>query len=118
MGFRNKIKLLKRWFNQHPALKHNAGEFRGLAGRILELSKTRNIFLHSILSSFNPVTKQAIWRSIRPASESTYQVGMHSGTVETLIIFATEINRTHFELAAKVTKRIFTPDAIARLRRP
>jgi hypothetical protein len=68
------------------------------------------------LSSFNPVTKQAIWRSINPASESTYQVAMHSGTIETLIAFATEINKTHFELAAKVTKKIFAPDAISLLR--
>jgi hypothetical protein len=41
-GFARKIKLLRRWFNKHPALKPLADEFRGLAGPILVLSKTRN----------------------------------------------------------------------------
>jgi hypothetical protein len=118
IGFRNKIKLLKRWFNQHPELKPHSGEFRGLSSKILNLSKTRNIFLHSILSSFDPVTKEAVWRSIKPVSESTYAVNRHAGSIETLIIFAAEVNKTHFELAAKVTTKVFAPGAIARLQTP
>ena len=81
VAFGSKLKLLKKWFNQHPALKPFSGDFRGLAINILELSKFRNTFLHSILSSFNPVTKEAVWRSIQAAGEETHTVGMHVGSV-------------------------------------
>jgi hypothetical protein len=117
VGFKSKIKLLKRWFNQHRALKHMSGEFRGLSGPILGLSKTRNIFLHSILSSFDLQTRQGVWRSIKAESEDTYKVAKHVGTVETLISFADEVNRTHFNLAA-VTKKVMTVDVRGQLRTP
>jgi hypothetical protein len=117
IGFKSKIKLLKRWFNQHPALKHQSGEMRQITSRLLELGQTRNTFLHSILSSFDPATKQAVWRSIKPASEATYNVGKHIGTIETLIVFAAEATTIHKKLAL-LGKSIFTPDAVARLRTP
>jgi len=117
VGFRSKIKLLKRWFNQHPALKHASGEFRGLASQIVLLSNTRNTFLHSILSTYDPKTEQAVWRSIKPASDSTYKVGKHTGSIGMLLNFSAETNKTHFDLA-KVTKRITAPDVRAQLRTP
>src|SRR4051812_38190415 len=36
IGFKRKIKLLKRWFNQHPALKIAAKDFRTLSPKLLE----------------------------------------------------------------------------------
>lgn len=117
VGFKSKIKLLKRWFNQHPVLSVFADEFRCLAGPILSLSRTRNIFLHSILASFDPKTKKGVWRSIKAESQDTYKASMHIGSVGMLISFADETNKKHFELA-RVTKKIMTPDVLAQLRTP
>ena len=99
IGFRSKIKLLKRWFNQHPALSHQSKALRALTPKFLELGKQRNIFLHSILSNYDPETKVATWRGIKPAAEETYRVGKHVGSVEHLMHFAAAAHEAHVQFA-------------------
>jgi hypothetical protein len=67
IGFKRKIKLLKRWFNQHPALADHRDVIREITTELLELSGTRNAVLHSILDSYDPNTKTLVFRSIQPA---------------------------------------------------
>lgn len=116
MGFKRKVKLLKRWFNKHPILKPFAAEFRALSPKLIELSSIRNTFLHSILSSFDPETKEAVWRGIRPLTETTFSVGMHVGTVATLINFADEAHSAHRAMA-KIDRAMLDSGAVAQLRK-
>src|SRR5215204_5755330 len=117
IGFKRKIKLLKRWFNQHPALAEHRDTLRTITTDMLSLSVTRNTFLHSILDSYDPATSTATFRAVRPTSDTTYAVSKHVGTVGTLINFAGAVQDTHLRFA-RISTGLFTADAAARLRIP
>ena len=116
IGFKSKVKLLKRWFNQHPALKPQAGGLRAIAPKFLELGQQRNIFLHSILSDYDPATKRAIWRGIKPEGEETYRVGKHIGSVDHLINFAAASHEAHVKFA-KVCRSLYDSGMLEQLRK-
>jgi hypothetical protein len=116
IGFRSKIKLLKRWFNQHPALANGAISLRQLTPKILELNQQRNSYLHSVLQDFDPLTKVAIWGGIKAAGSETYKVGRHIGSVETLIAFATEAHLAHVEFA-RIGRELFGSGMIEQLQK-
>jgi len=99
IGFKRKIKLLKRWFNQHPALAEHRASLRQITTKMLALSKTRNAFLHSILDSYDPSTKTAVFRAVRAMSPTTYQAGKYVGTLETFLQFAGETHAAHLRFA-------------------
>ena len=76
----------------------------------------RNEFLHSILSDYDPETKTATWRGIRPDGPETYKVGKYVGTVENLILFAAEAHQAHVEFA-KVGRDLFESGVIEQLKK-
>ena len=115
VGFKSKIKLLKRWFNQHPALKGQAEALRKICPQILKLSGERNIFLHSVLQTYDPNTQTAVWRGIKANGPETYDMGLHQGSVGQLIAFAAEAHRLHVEFA-KVCRQIYETGNLERLR--
>jgi hypothetical protein len=115
IGFKSKVKLLKRWFNGHPLLRIKARELREIAPQFLALGKQRNLFLHSIVSDYNPTTREVIWRGIRAAGEETYQAGRHVGSVDQLLNFATEAHSAHVRLA-KLCRDLYDAGTIERLR--
>jgi hypothetical protein len=117
IGFKRKIRLLKRWFNQHPALAEHRDAVRSIASEMLELSQTRNAFLHSILESYDLNSQTAIFRSVRAMSPTTCQFVKHVGTIEILLNFADSSQKAHKRFV-RLTTGIFTPDAIARLQKP
>jgi hypothetical protein len=103
IGFKKKIKLLKRWFNRHPALV------------VLSLSNTRNTFLHSILDSYDPKTQTAIFRSLQAKTDHTCEFHKSVGTLENLLRFAEAAQRAHLQFVS-ISAPLFAPDVIARLR--
>lgn len=116
IGFKRKVRLLKRWFNKHPLLTEYKLNLRALSPELIKLVDTRNILLHSVLSDYNPATKQAVWRSIKALASDTYSVGKHVGTIGTLIAFASEAHSAHIEFA-KISREVFRPEMIERLRK-
>jgi hypothetical protein len=117
IGFRQKIKLLKRWFNQHPALAKHREAIRKITSDLLVLSKTRHMLLHSILDAYDPRTKTATFRSIKPKTQMTFTVYKHTGTVDNLVAFADRTRNVYLRLA-RISPQLFMPDAIELLRRP
>ena len=115
VGFRSKVKLLKRWFNKHPALQPQAAALRAIAPKFLALGRQRNIFLHSILSDYDPATRQAIWRGIKAEGEETFRVGKHVGSVDHLINFAAAAHEAHVQFA-KVCRSLYDAGMIEQLR--
>ncbi len=116
VSFSSKVKLLKRWFNKHPALQPQAGALRTITPQFLELSKQRNIFLHSILSDYDPATKQAIWRGIKPEGEATFRIGRHVGSVDQLINFAAAAHEAHVQFS-KVCRNLDNSGVFEQLRK-
>ena len=51
--FARKVKLLKRWFNQHPSLSHLKEDMRRISTTAKEHSIMRNEFLHSALEEMD-----------------------------------------------------------------
>jgi hypothetical protein len=117
IGFRRKVRLLKRWFNRYPALAEHRKTIREISTDLLILSKTRNAFLHSILDDYNPSTRTAIFRSVQAKAQNTYVATKHEGTIDNLLAFASRTHAAHLKLAG-VSPTLFTPDAIERLRKP
>lgn len=116
VGFKSKIKLLKRWFNQHPALKGQTEALRKLAPQLLKLNRERNTFLHSILQTYDPTTQTAVWRGIKPAGPETFNMGLHQGSVGQLIAFAAEAHRLHVEFS-KICRQIYETGMLEQLRK-
>jgi hypothetical protein len=114
IGFRRKIKLLKRWFNQHPALAQHRKAIREITSDLLVLSQTRNAFLHSILDDYNPSTRTAIFRSIQVKEQDTYVATKHVGTIDNLLAFAGRTHAAHLKLTG-ISPTLFTADALERL---
>jgi hypothetical protein len=117
IGFRRKIKLLKRWYNQHPALAEQRASIRKITSELLELSTTRNQFLHSILDSYDPTTQTAVFRSIRAKTNTTYEALKHVGTLSNLLNFAMSVQDAHRRLG-EIFPQLFNPDVAARLQTP
>lgn len=116
VGFRSKVKLLKRWFNKHPALQPQAEALRAITPQFLGLGKQRNIFMHSILSDYDPATKQAIWRGIKAEGEETFRVGKHVGSVGHLINFAAAAHEAHVKFA-RICRDLYEAGMIEQLRK-
>jgi hypothetical protein len=55
--FSDKIRLLKKYFNQHPALKDFREKITNFASDAKKLSIDRNIYLHSVIQSYDKDAK-------------------------------------------------------------
>jgi hypothetical protein len=116
IGFKRKIKLLKRWFNQHQVLAEHRNSMRPITTEMLSLSETRNQILHSILDSYDLATKTAVFRAVRAKTDTTYEATKYVGTLETLLNFAASARTVHLRFA-HLCRGIFTPDVLTRLQK-
>jgi hypothetical protein len=117
VGFKKMVRLLKRWFNQHPALAEHRDAVRPITTQMLALSKTRNAFLHSILDSYDPSTSTAVFRGVRAMSDTTYQVVKYVGTIGTILKFAEEAQITYLKFA-RVSVGLVASGSLERLEKP
>jgi hypothetical protein len=116
--FDTKIKMLRRYFNKHPALAQYTDTVIDCATGLKRLSKDRNELLHGVLEDYDP-TKSLIMingMQYRPATKDF--LNRHQAfPAAKLEAFANLVNRAHYALC-DVSKELFTQDAVARLRRP
>jgi|GEM_PF-4580047 len=117
--FTDKIRLLKRYFNQHPALKQHKSKIREFAAAVKKMATDRNIYLHSVLQGYDNKTKIVTLRSIQPVHnpENPYlfRIGKFAPPLRVMREFAEFVNRanTHLE---EISRELFTHEAVARLR--
>jgi len=116
-AFSSKIKHLKRWFNQHPALGGLAEDFRALSSRVKELAKHRNNLLHGTLEKWDAETQTAHFQTMRYVGDDEFTLSRHEYTLEALG-GAAELMGSANRFLSSISRAIFTKDALAQLRKP
>jgi hypothetical protein len=110
-----KIKLFKRWFNQHPALAGMAGMARLLTSGIKQISGNRHTFIHAALEAWDPETKTAKFHGIKFDGDDSFLAETFDVHLDFIIRFGKHVNQAN-ELLADISKRLFTEDAARLLR--
>jgi hypothetical protein len=59
VSLKNKLSLLRKWFNQHKALSAELDDFRALKSRIKEISVIRNRIMHFAIDFYDGSTNTA-----------------------------------------------------------
>lgn len=117
VSFQAKIKLLKRWFNQHPALANLTTDVRALTSKLKELSPHRNNLIHGALESWDAETKTCVLRTLKFVGDDEFSLSTHEYTIDgvgTVSDLTAMCNR----YLSEISRIIFTRDALAQLRTP
>lgn len=117
VSFQQKIKLLKRWFNQHPALENFTDDIRTITSRLKVMGQDRNVFLHSNLEAWDAETETAHMTSIKYEGDDNFRIIRLEFTLESIAAFTETVNLGN-EYLASITTNIFTREALDALSRP
>jgi hypothetical protein len=119
--FTDKIRLLKKYFNKHPALKNYKDKIRAFAKVAKQMAAERNTFVHSVIQGYNQKTKRLDLVSIGPLYDPKnpylFKITRYNPPLSHVQGFATFINRANNYLE-EITRQLFTADAVAKLRKP
>ena len=116
----HKLKRLKGYFNQHPALKAYTLSFRDLATDIKAASSERNNYMHSTLESYDSSTETVVFKNFQAKGErgsDTFMVRTMEVPRENLVHFAVAVVKLNRRLA-DITSKIFTADTLKQLSMP
>jgi hypothetical protein len=111
IAFERKIKLPKRWFNQHPPLKQYRDDMRLFTSKVKEIAPIRNHLLHSILQDWNPKEQVATMQTIKFEGDDTFRVRSRAVRLKTLKTFGTVANNAN-KFLSHVTFKILTDAAL------
>jgi hypothetical protein len=109
---RDKIKLLRRYYNKHTALAAQKAEADSLFGRMLETALDRNDALHSIVEDFQEGC--LIINGIFSKPDTTMNMRRTSMPIRNFGVLARTINDYNQELSI-LSKTLFTPEMTERL---
>lgn len=118
VSFKRKLRLMKAWFNKHPALAPYKDDVQTLISKAKVLAPHRNTYLHSIFEGYDAGTDVLTFRSLKYQGNSDFKVTRTRAkreAVEALAELSTKSNRF---LWRAVSRRLFTDDAVRRLRMP
>ena len=113
--FVGKLKLLKRYFNRHPALASHTGAIRRITSSLKEVAKERNAYLHTIFQAYDQQQKILTLRTVEFKGNDNFRFSEQKVSLEYIIKFtrdSVELNRA----LAEVSKEVFTSEMLGRLR--
>lgn len=116
-GFRKKIKALRRWFNQHPALSELSDHFKLISEKLNELAQHRNNILHGSLVSWDHGSKIAKFRTLKFEGDEEFSIKAHTYPIDTIHTLCNLIALTNRYLS-RVSHDIFQKKMLAQLRKP
>lgn len=112
-----KIKLLKRWFNQHPALSGLTEDVRILTSKLKDLVPHRHALIHGVLESWDSSSNSAIFRTLKFEGDDEFKLKTHTYTIDGIGEVSYLISLANRYLC-DISRAIFTRDALARLKTP
>jgi hypothetical protein len=115
--FDKKLKMLRSYFNKHPALSEYTETVIDCADGLKKLSEDRNSLLHWVLEDYDE-TAQTITitgTKYRPKTDDFQNLHVTSPAAR-YVQFARLVNLAHYTLC-EVSKTLFTADAVAQLQR-
>lgn len=117
ISFERKIKLLKSWFNKHPALSSHKSHMRTLTVPLREINKEgRNPLLHSVFGAYDPKTETLTFQNMRPLMGDTFQLKQFTRDLKWLSIFTKTVNQAN-EIASWISRDLCSPAGVARLQK-
>jgi hypothetical protein len=118
--FTDKIRLLKTYFNKHPALAEFKERIRSFASAATSLSQERNEYIHGIVEGYDEKSQTIILHAIKPKFDRTnsylFSITLSAIPLNTVKGFADIVNRANDELES-ISRVLFSTNAIARLRK-
>jgi hypothetical protein len=118
--FTDKIKLLKKYFNRHPALTEFKEKIRSFANTAKTLAQERNEYIHGIFERYDPQSKTIFLHGIRPKFDPKnpylFGIALSGVPLEVLVGFAVIVNKANDELEI-ISRALFTQAAIERLQK-
>jgi hypothetical protein len=114
--FNAKVKLLKRWFNQHPSLENLADPIRKITSRSKELSQMRNRFLHFILEEWDAPNECAKFHGLKWMGNDEFRAENVRIGIEGLYQFSSIVNAGNRWLE-DISRALFTREALEQLRK-
>jgi hypothetical protein len=119
--FSDKIRLLKRYFNKHPALKEHKQKIRDFASAAKKMALERNEYIHSVIQDYDEKTQIVSLLSIQPKYDPDnpylFRIVRYKPPLKTIQSFADFVNRANNSLE-KISRQLFTENAVAQLRTP
>jgi hypothetical protein len=116
--FDAKIKMLKRYFNKHPALSQYSEIVIDCATGLKRLAEDRNLLMHGVLQDYDAASKTITVTSTKYHRKTDdFSCLIQPLPLEKLVRHADIVNLAHRTLC-DVSRQLFTVDAVARLQRP
>lgn len=113
-----KLKILKKYFNKHPALQEFRSDLRELSASLKSLSGDRNTFIHSVLQDYDDKSGNCIFKAIEPATgHGEFRVTTRFTSLHELSNLSQVINNANRWLS-EISREIFTRDALSQLETP
>ena len=113
-SFTKKLSILKPWFKKHEALLQFKEPLLEIVSKLWALADERNLYLHSVLESFDSQSNKAIFHRILPKGNDEFMLVMNEVPLEKISSFVEVVNLTNRYLWS-VSQHLFTPEAISRL---
>jgi hypothetical protein len=122
VAFANKVKLLKRWFNQYPPLEEYRDDVQALTKHLKTLSSdkqkrflSRNLLLHAIPAAYDPASETVTLHHLEFVGEDIHSRHIDA-TLNQLHAFAGLVQLANTYLGT-ITRELFTREGIAKLQR-
>ena len=116
-SFSRKIFLIKRWFNQHPALSQMTDDMRTLTSKLKEINTHRQNLIHGVLEQWDTEKQSAVFRTLKYIGDDEFVLSTHTYTMEAIRDVADIVSSSN-RFLANISRTIFTLDALERLRKP
>jgi hypothetical protein len=107
-GAQDKIKLMRKWFNDHPALAPKRQEVNKICEHLLDLAKRRNEFVHSLLEDFEHGQVAVALNSVQVKPDGTVNLKKQYVTLREFGAFAGQLNDLNQKLV-EVSRFAFHP---------
>jgi hypothetical protein len=116
VSFSRKLQLLKKYFNQHPALSPLKASMRELSPRFKKLSKLRNKFLHAIVEDYDAEKHVIDFNTVQFKGNDTFHAEQWKTNVVALMGLAGNVARGNRALY-EISSQVFTIEALKQLGR-
>lgn len=114
VSFTKKLSILKKWYKKHRALHEIKDLALDIVSKAWSMSEERNMYLHSILNSYDHNNQVAVFHRILPEGSDNFRLVIHEVPLENIRAFTEKVNHCN-EYLWKVSEILFTKEMIVNL---
>ncbi|SDI25262.1 hypothetical protein SAMN05216603_1292 [Pseudomonas benzenivorans] len=114
VSFTTKLKILKPWFKKHQALSKYKEAVLEVSSKLWNLAEERNLYLHSVLETFDSQSNIAVFHRIIPKGNNEFALILNEVPLERISSFVEVVNLTNRYLWS-VSQDLFIPETVSGL---